>query len=192
MQDAVNSEPPSVTQSDGDCNITNAEWRQSTSLSKPELNVVRDSKQQSSQKTDTAMSSVNSYAEHKSVREMTSTLSQKTNKTDQQKSDDKPCTSRMSVSNNERNSNSMERSISPELLLRKLPQGDGNWLNECTAEALNNLLQTLKIDPQLLDSDPPKNTVPQLKDFRPTLTALQSVNEGKLNLHSHRLSTCSV
>jgi len=178
-------------QRDGDCRVTNAECNQSTNFSKRESNVVRDCKQ-SPQKADNAMSSVSSYPQHKSVREWTSMSSPMTNKTDRETSDDKPCASRMSMSNNGRNSNSMERSIPPELLLRKLPQGDSNWLNECTAEALNNLLQTLKIDPRLLDSDPPKNTVPQLKDFRPPSTALQSVNEGKLNLHSHRLSTCSV
>ena len=96
------------------------------------------------------------------------------------------------------------RSNSPEMSQRMAAaaetETETDWLSERASVALNDLLQSLKIDPQILSqepspSPPPTKTPPETTPVdRSLLTceAARSPKEGKVTLPSHRLSTCSV
>ena len=86
------------------------------------------------------------------------------------------------------------RSESPEILGGA--PSDGEWLAERASVALSDLLSSLKIDPTVLSASP-KDQKLKANDLAGLATprtseSVHALNEGKLSVRSHPLSTCSV
>ena len=98
-----------------------------------------------------------------------------------------------------------DRSDSPEMSQRisatATATAETDWLSERASVALNDLLQSLKIDPQILSkepSPPPSRTKTASETTSPvdcsllTCDDVLSPKEGTISLPSHHLSTCSI